>query len=156
MKRFPLAWFITFHPYGLWLPGDRRGWTDRRMVRRGIIRMPPMPGLEAHARSLMREPPLRLDAPMRAVVRAAIVELISHRGWRLDALSVQHDHLHVVCGAESVGTSVRGAMKAWGTRRLRESGLVTPNRTVWADGGSIRYVFSLAGIERVVAYVRDQ
>lgn len=118
--------------------------------------MPPMPGLEAHARTLMREPPLMLDAPMRRVVRAAIVELASCRGWHLHALSVQDDHLHVVCGAESPGTTVRGAMKAWGTRRLREASLVAPERTVWARWGSVRCVFSIAGLERVVEYVRNQ
>lgn len=156
MKQFPLAWFLTFHPYGLWLPGDRRGWTDRRTVRRGIIRMPSMPGLEAHARAIMREAPLRLDDEMQRIVRATIAEVTAFRSWPLHALSVQADHLHVVCSAATPGAAVRATLKAWATRRLREAGLVAEDRTVWAVGGSVRYVFEREGLARVIAYVAKQ
>lgn len=44
-------------------------------------------------------------------------------------------------------------LKAWSTRRLRESGMVEADRRVWTKHGSTRYLFDQSSVERAVDYV---
>src|SRR5690349_5009128 len=92
----PLAYFLTFHPYGTWLPGDKRGW-----CRRGGNgeRLPPAPRLEARCRERLRYPVVTLSPAWRDIVRAAITETCTHREWPLHVLVVERAHVHLVVTA---------------------------------------------------------
>ena len=153
MSIHPFSWFLTFHPYGTWLPGDARGWTNPKSVRRGITCSPPSPALEAFARALMRQPPLYFDGAMRSVVSCAIVGLCVERAWTLHDHVVTRTHLHILCTARARPTIIRTQFKARATKVLRGEGLLPPDRIVWARGGSTRPILTLPRFARVVDYI---
>src|SRR5262249_22535267 len=96
----PLAYFITFHSYGTWLPGDRRGSVDAHHNAPGT---PYVGGyasrLGSCARRLEQAPVILCDAERSVVVRT-IQEVCTHRGWVLRAVHVRTNHVHVVVRAD--------------------------------------------------------
>ena len=72
----PLACFLTWATYGVWLPGDERGWVKRG---RGFQLPDPIRKMEAEAR--MSEDACILDEEQRTVVNQTIVEHCRIRGW---------------------------------------------------------------------------
>ena len=150
-KRRPLAYLITFSTYGSWLHGDDRGSAGRE--RSGAHEEYHQPGsrLGGAELQLLRQPPFRLEPEQRKVVDRTIREVARYRGWDLQALAVCGLHVHCVVDADAPPEKVMTDFKAWATRRLREAGLVGPDRKVWARHGSTRYLWNL----RAVEYARD-
>ena len=152
MHTEPLAYFITFRPYGTWLPGDARGW----MVRGGAEPCEGAPTVAARAAQRLRYPVVRLSPAWRDVVRAAVVETCAHRGWPVHALVVEPEHLHVVVSAAGVAPEkVLMDLKAWATRGLRARGHLRDHPHPWAEHGSTRYLFDPESVQRAVSYVLD-
>ena len=60
-----MPYLLTFSTYGSYLPGDRRGSTDRRIGWRGAE-----PRLEEHVRKTMIEPAFQLSRASRQAGRA--------------------------------------------------------------------------------------
>jgi hypothetical protein len=56
----PLAYFLTWHTYGTWLPGDERGWVEYRKGWK-----PPDAERELQAGAAMTEQACVLDAEQR-------------------------------------------------------------------------------------------
>src|SRR5262249_16941762 len=136
----PLAYFLTWTTYGTWLPGDERGWVEKR----GQFR-PPNARLEAAARSLLKEEPCVLDPEQRRLVEEIIAKHCAIRGWHLHVVNCRTQHVHVVVTASAPPKIVRDQFKAWCTRRLKElqgSGNADPGQLVrvhwWTEGGSTR------------------
>jgi REP element-mobilizing transposase RayT len=77
---------------------------------------------------------------MRAVVDAAIREVIRYRDWRLGALNVRSTHVHVVVSARCPPEKVMNDFKAYGTRALRREKLVEDHTRTWSFHGSTRYL----------------
>lgn len=146
---FPLAFHLTFHPYGTWLAGDPRGWHRRGRERRhsGSRR------LLAHGRRRLRHPVVTFDAAAREIVRAAIVETCAHRGWTIHALAVERAHVHVVLTARVAPERIVQQLKAWATRHLRRHGLLVGHPHPWAEHGSTRYLFEPDYFQYAIAYV---
>ena len=94
----PLAYFLTWTTYGLWLPADERGWVDKpgQFCAADAAR-------ENAARRLMTEPPVTLDVEQRRIVEATIADHCRIRGWRLHAVSARTQHVHVVVTAPGRG-----------------------------------------------------
>jgi REP element-mobilizing transposase RayT len=152
---FPLAYLISFRPYGTWLHGDERGSVDRH---RNRYRSPRIVKSEAWLRTnaaAMTHPPVALDARRRSAVSAAVRETCDIRGWQLRALNVRTNHVHVVVSAACAPESVISALKANATRQMREADCWPYAYSPWAKGGSKRYLWNEASVLRAVAYVVD-
>jgi hypothetical protein len=150
-----LAYFLTWTTYGTWLPGDERGWVEKP----GQFRAP-NPGLEAAARSLLKEAPCVLDPEQRRLVEQTIAKHCASRGWHLHVVNCRTMHGHVVVTAAADPKVVRDQFKAWCTRHLKELQRATnPDRAVrvnwWTEGGSTRWLWDEDSLADVIRYVRD-
>ena len=149
----PLAYFITFHTYGTWLPGDPRGSVAIQHNLAGSLRAGPyQPRLMKSARSL-KHAPVVLGEPERAVVVRTIQEVCQHRRWILRAAHVRTNHVHAVIGAEMTPERVMNDLKAWATRRVVEAGLRPQGTRLWVRHGSTRYLWREEAVAAACTYV---
>jgi REP element-mobilizing transposase RayT len=96
-----------------------------------------------------------LDARRREIVGSTIRRHAELRNWRLLALNVRSNHVHVVvfCPDGSPPERAMEQFKAWSTRRLRETGLVGPEHRVWTEHGSTRWINSDSSLSAAIDYV---
>ena len=92
----PLAYLITFRTYGTWLHGDERTSVDRYHNAYGTARIPHRKARLDYNKSIMKGHPVLLDAERRKATDDAIREVCEHREWRLRALNVRTNHVHIV------------------------------------------------------------
>ncbi|MFM9025415.1 MAG: hypothetical protein ACKON7_08765, partial [Planctomycetaceae bacterium] len=150
----PLAYFLTWTTYGSWLPGDDRGWVDRRgMIRGGN------PLLQGVALRRLAGACVSLTRHQRGLVVRCVAAHARFRGWTLYAVQCRMQHVHVVIGAPGRGPyEVIAELKARATRML---GADAGGRSVrrsgrwWTRGGSSRKVFDERSLDNVVTYVRQ-
>jgi hypothetical protein len=97
------GWYhVNGNTYGTWLPGDPRGWREQKHKKHieGDYRNPPPPGsgnaMHRYARNLLRQPPVHLTNPQRAVAGRAMVELLAAQGIELLVLSLDTIHFHLL------------------------------------------------------------
>ena len=154
MEKIEPLYFITFTTYGTWLHGDRRGSVNDRQNRLGEEFIQPNPALENYSRSIMSDKPLYFSDAMRQVVLDTIAEVAKYRKWMVHAANVQKDHLHILILANDKSPDdVMKTLKAYATRRLRESHLVQSKRNVWTEGGSTRWVKTSEQARNVIRYI---
>jgi REP element-mobilizing transposase RayT len=150
----PLAFLITFRCYGTWLHGDERGSVDRRNFHRyGTPAMPANKKLVEDEKPELRQAAIALNRPQRVVVEQAIREVCEHRGYGLLALNVRTNHVHSVVTAPCRPEQVMDTLKAYATRRLRETGLLDPKTKPWARHGSTPYLWTEETVEKAIDYV---
>ena len=116
------AWNDWFHvngnTYGTWLPGDPRGWREKRHKKHveGDYKSPPPPGQDAallhHVRGRLTQPPVHLDVDQRRIGGQAAVGKLVHQGVEVLAFSLDAVHLHILA-ASAMGRSAR----SWDARR---------------------------------------
>lgn len=151
----PIACFVTFRTFGTWLHGDDRFSVDRRHNTYGSPRIAPNPSWKRfEARAVARDPVI-LNSHQRRVVDASIRDTCDVRGWRLYARNVRTNHIHAVIGTSVSASRVVVALKANATRWMREDGCWTSQASPWSKGSSKRYVWTVAQLERAVAYVLE-
>ena len=149
-----LAYLITWTTYGTWLSGDERG----SVLKRGTHASPyaaPSRGLQRSDRDRLKGSPVVLDSPRRACTRDAIERHCEHRRWRLHAVNVRTNHVHVVVTADAPPERVMSQLKVWATRSLREAGLTDRETKTWTRHGSTRYLTSATSVNGAIGYVRD-
>ncbi len=149
----PLAYFITYHTYGSWLPGDVDGSVDHAHNVFGSPMLPPDPGREAQARARMDQPAYTLDAERQAIVLQAIQEVSAYRGWSLFAVHVRTNHVHIVVYANQAPERVMTDFKAYASRKLNAGGFDGPECKRWTRHGSTRYLWHANHIEAAIRYV---
>lgn len=154
-----LAYHIVWTMYGTWLPGDWRGWVKKRIS--GI--QEPDPKVEQAARDRLAEPPVLLSAEQQAIVRKTFRKHCSIRGWRIHALNVRSNHVHLVVTADCSWEVVRDQIKAWCLRRLSDAaGLTEPvakkaGRRHWfTEGGDAEYIDSQEYLVNAIFYVNEK
>jgi REP element-mobilizing transposase RayT len=157
-------WLLTWTTYATWLPGDRRGFVSEvREEGSKVIHNTPgtacdadLPGLRAHAASIQSEETVLLDLPQAQAVAEQIRETATRRGWRILALAVMPNHVHVVVGApgDPDPEKLLGDFKAWASRKLNQGW--GPRRHWWTQSGSKRRKATPEAIRDAVVYVRDQ
>jgi REP element-mobilizing transposase RayT len=146
----PIGYFLTWATYGTWLPGDARGWVE---YRHGWQLPDPIRELEAKAR--MTEDACILTPAQRRAVAAQIADTCAHRGWMLHAVNCRSNHVHVVVSAEvAIPKKIRGDLKAWATRTLKEK-FDAGRENWWAERGSIRYLNTDDDLQSAILYVRE-
>jgi REP element-mobilizing transposase RayT len=147
----PLAYFLTWTTYGTWLPGDERGWVERR----GKFEAPNR-GLERHAELLQVEDRFILTPTQRRIVEATIAKHCELREWHLWIARALSNHVHVVVTAKGCDADdVLKQFKAWCTRRLKETNAHISRKNCWTERGSTRYINDEDGLEQAIVYVRD-
>ncbi|MFG0258912.1 MAG: transposase [Phycisphaerales bacterium JB041] len=93
----------------------------------------------------------------QSMVHAAIAGVCEHRGWKLLALAVRSNHVHLVVNAPRQSPeSVMQLCKSWVTRRLREVGVCGTQDPVWTRHGSTRYIWNESGLSEALDYVVNQ
>jgi len=97
------GWYhVDGHTYGTWLPGDSRGWREKRHRKHvpGDYRDPPPPGFGAdvleRSRREMKYPPVRFTPAQREVAGKAMVEKLARLGIEAIALSQDAVHYHIL------------------------------------------------------------
>ncbi|MGD1916983.1 MAG: transposase [Phycisphaerales bacterium] len=151
-----IAYFLTWTTYGTRVHGDERGSIDDSHNTPGTPPLPADPSRHARVAAIMAEAPFVMDAPMRDVVESAIRDHAGLRRWRVDALNVRSNHVHVVVAATGHEPEIVVAQfKSWATRRLREAGLIGDRRRVWTKMASTRYINSEASRVAAVDYVSN-
>lgn len=160
---WPLAYFLTWTTYGSHLHGDERGSIEILPGRGRTRLLAPSNTRQDGARALMRWPETRLSPPAREVVHTAITDHAALRTWRIDALNVRSNHVHVVVdcrpsrhdAALPSPEKVMEEFKSWGTRRLRQAKLVPAEGRTWTDHGSTRWLNHQAGHIAAITYVSE-
>ena len=149
----PLAYFLTWTTYATWLHGDRRGSVDDAHNVYGHPHLEAQPNRSSRLREQLAESPLLLSDDARAVVEDAIRAHAEFRRWRILALNVRTNHVHLVieAGAHSP-EQVMAQCKSWATRRLRERGLLGDRKRVWTKMGSTRWLWDERALEAATDY----
>jgi REP element-mobilizing transposase RayT len=147
----PLAYFLTFHTYGTWLPGHERGSVDDEHNRLGEAFIPPDETKLERSREQMLGEPVCFNDSQRRIVLQAIVGVAEHRKWPLHAAHVRTTHVHIVVTSTLDPERTMNDFKAWATRKLREAGEFDADRVVWSRHGSTPYLWTE---EQVVGAVR--
>lgn len=151
----PLAYLITWTTHGTWLHGDPRGSADREGGNTpGTPYLSRNDSRSEFERSELNAPAVIMDQTSRATVARTIRDHCDHRGWRIHALNVRTNHVHVVVTAPVPPEKIMGEFKAWASRRLREDGLIEPGK-VWTRHGSTRYLNDETSVHGAIRYVRD-
>ena len=96
MPTEPVAYFITYSTYGTWLQGRAEGSVVRGSNDYGQAVLQPNHQLVHYQKRSMTQPEYRLDENRRAVVLNTILEVAGHRGWKLWAVHVRSNHVHIV------------------------------------------------------------
>ena len=152
----PLAYFITFTTYGTWLHGRDPGSVDREHNVPGTPLLSANPRRESARRQSLRQEPYLLDEVRRAVVLQTIREVASHRGWKLWAVHVRTNHVHIVVTAGDKPEKVMSDFKAWASRRLREAFKESADRDRWTQHGSTRWVDTDGSLAAAITYVVEE
>jgi hypothetical protein len=146
----PLAFFITWTMYGTWLPGDQRGWNQKRV---GGFQLPD-PVNETAARKRMPEPAFQICDDHKEIVRSTVLKHCEIRGWHFHVVNPRSNHVHVVVTASSYDPkSVMEQFKTWCTRNLKSAGVQREN--FWTEGGSKRCVNTEEELQRVIFYASE-
>lgn len=115
-----------------------------------------LPPLQAYAASIMTEDVVLLELDQAEALAEQLRETAAHRGWRLPALAVMANHIHVVVGVpgDPDPEKILGDFKAWGTRRLNAGW--GRREHWWTQSGSRRPKKTAAALQAALRYVRDQ
>jgi hypothetical protein len=148
----PLAYFITFTTYGVWLHGRDLGSVDKQHNEPGMPHLPADPSREVTMQVNMREQPYLLDDARRTVVLETIQEVTRHRGWRPLACHVRTTHVHVVVTADAKPEKVMSDLKAYASRRLKERLREPADCKRWTQHGSTRYLWRDEQVAGAVEY----
>ncbi len=152
----PIAYFLTWTCYGAWLHGDDRGSIDCENNTYDDPYLKRNDRRRHWETTLLANPPVVLDATQRRLVHETIAAHCDIRGWELHAHNVRTNHVHAVvsCG-EIPPEKVMGEFKSWCTRRLRESGLVSPQQRTWTQHGSTKYLWKESQLQAAIGYVTE-
>ncbi len=151
----PLAYFLTWTCHGTWLHGDARGSVDATHNARFTPFLAPDSKRMTREREKLDAPASHLTRHEQRIVHDTIVAHCQFRGWKLLAINVRSNHVHVVvvCPADVLPERAMEQFKAWSTRKLREAGLRPPEKRVWTEHGSTRWINSEASLAAAITYV---
>jgi hypothetical protein len=152
----PLAYFLTFTTYGTWLHGTDKGFgsVDRQHNAYGTPFVAPDDEREQLAAERMTEPPYFLPEATRTICRDAIVAICQEKQWRLLALHVRTNHVHVVLSANREPSRLMSELKARASRDLNLAGTDAQEKR-WSRHGSTRHLFDEDAVAAAIAYTLD-
>jgi REP element-mobilizing transposase RayT len=150
----PLAYLITFRAYGTWLHGDVRGSVNRFQNDYNTPRIAQNNGWHRHNSEKLVSEIVSFDSNQRNAVANAIREVCIHRAWELLASNVRTNHVHVVV---NIGIAkpekALNDFKAYATRKMRETGCWSIDKSPWSDKGSKRWLWNEESVFLACDYV---
>lgn len=150
----PVGYFITFHTYGTWLHGDENGSVDKNGCNiPGTPTISPDADLVRLKSCRMKYPPVTLTFKQRKSIEDTITNVSAYNNWKLHALSVRTEHIHVVISAIKSPEEIMNSLKSWCTRKMREHGVWIYDYSPWSYHGSTRYIWHEEDLQRVCNYV---
>ncbi len=154
----PLAYFITFSTYGTWFHGTSKGKgsVDPHHNTHGSPFISPDPEREQDAREAMTQPEYTMQPPEREIVRDAIITLCLEKGWRLLAVHVRSNHVHVVMAANRDPGRIMSDLKVRASRDLSRAGFDDPTRRRWTRHGSTLHLFDDATVADKIDYTLNR
>jgi REP element-mobilizing transposase RayT len=153
-----LAYFITFSTYGTWLHGTSKGKgsVDRNRNQPGMPFVDPSEMRESKSRNQMQQPAYTMQPAEREIVRDAIVALCQEKGWRLLALHVRTNHVHVVLDVDRDPGRAMSDMKARASRALTRAGFDDATRKRWTRHGSTLHLFDETTVADKIDYTLNR
>jgi REP element-mobilizing transposase RayT len=153
-----LAYFIAFSTYGTWLHGTSKGKgsVDREHDQYGMPFVEPDERREAQSREELTQAPYTMTSPEREIVRDAIVALCRTKRWRLLAVHVRSNHVHVVLNVDRDPGRVMSDIKAAASRALTRAGFDDTARKRWTRHGSTLHLFDEAAVAEKVDYTLNR
>ena len=149
-----LAFLITFRCYGTWFHGDERGSVGRRRCNIfGGSKIKPNATLIKMDADQLAQSPITLGDVDRQIVRNAIREVCTVRGYNLYALNVRTNHVHLVINNCGKVERMMDSFKAYSTKALRAANRIGKDSKPWSRHGSTRYLWTERHIELAVDYV---
>lgn len=149
----PVGYFITFRTYGTWLHGNDKGSIDKSHNIPGTPIVSPDADLVNSKSFRQKYPSVTLTFSQRKSIGSIINGVSAYNKWKLHALSVRTEHIHVVISALKTPEEVMDSLKSWCTRRMREQGLWMYDYSPWSFHGSTRYLWNDKELRRVCNYV---
>ena len=154
MLNEPLAFFLTWTTYGTWLPGDDRGWVRRK---KGF--QEPQRRLRSWSSHRLQQAPCTLTGRQRQLVDKIIRDRCELHRWKLFAVNVRTNHVHVVVAASNITPSkIRDELKARCSARLRSDQEQRSNsvrKKWWTERGSQRFLNDEESLEAAIRYVNE-
>jgi len=152
----PLAFHITFGTYGTRLHGDPRGTVDRAHNRPGDPVLGADPARWIRESAAMRFPPIELTLEQRLFVEATIPRVCLRGGWQYHVGAAASEHVHTMLSAAVDGVSVRKWLKRWLGEALSERWPLPAGQSWWAEGGSVRWVWTEDYYQTIYDYICQQ
>jgi len=155
-NEIPLAFLITFRTCGSWLHGDDRTSIDRHNNKFRAPRIPANKAWNEYNEKIMTTEAVILNPKRRKAVDDAIREVCEHRKWRLQTINIRTNHGHIVVSiGDCQPEKALNAFKAYATRKMKERGLWTSDRSPWADKGSERWLWNEQDVRNANDYVAN-
>jgi REP element-mobilizing transposase RayT len=149
-----LAYFITFSTFGTHLPGDPRGYADRRLNLFGTPFPEPSVSRLTFSRRICSDSSVKLNESERTIVCETICRVSELRGWLVWALHVRSNHIHGVVAARVPPSTILRDWKAYASRELNQlDGRITKR---WARHGSTRYLWKPEHLAAAMRYVLEE
>ena len=149
----PFAYFITFSTYGTWLHGEEKGSVDKHHNRYNSGFLPQNNTRKHYETKKLKNAPVILNENERRIVLHSLKEVCEYRDWQLHAVHVRSNHTHLVVSAQRPPEKILADLKAYATRRLRQSSPFFKERKIWTHHGSTKYVWSQQALVPVLHYV---
>jgi REP element-mobilizing transposase RayT len=158
-------WLLTWTTYGTWLPGDERGFVSGVRGRRGDREIHNQPGAEydrmlrgmtLFAEGTQKTPAVRLTREHAAAVCKQILATAAIRHWKVCALAVMANHVHVVVGVpgDPEPHTVLRDLKTFASRELNR--LFGRRQRWWTQSGSTRKLPDEGALVAAIRYVQNQ
>jgi REP element-mobilizing transposase RayT len=101
----------------------------------------------------LRHPIITLVKAQQAIVLETIKKHCKLKDWKLYAVHVRSNHIHLIVEAREKPEKIMSGLKAWATRMLRRKGYEI--QKVWTRNGSTKYIFSHEKLNEKIKYVID-
>lgn len=98
----------------------------------------------------------RLDRNRREAVLTGIRERCTDRQWRLLAVHVRTNHVHIVVEGDARPERIMNDLKSYASRCLNGLGLDQPDRKRWTRHGSTRWLLKPESVSAAIRYVVDE
>lgn len=140
-----IAFMATWTTYGTWLQGDNRGY-----VKNGTT-LKANPELEKTNKELLKHNTITIPKNLRKIVKDAIIKEAQEFGYKVYAIAVCGNHVHIVVDNIDIGIGYSvGRFKKTATKTLRKYGF---DNKVWTKGFDKRYCYHQDELKTKIKYV---
>jgi REP element-mobilizing transposase RayT len=158
---------LTRTTYGTWLPGDERGFVGNTRDQSGAYVIHNQPGteydrerphLQGHSKATQKLESVRLTREQAAIVCRQLQATAEFRHWKLFAVAVMANHVHVVVGVpgDPDPSTLLRDFKSYAARELNKTATSGKPARWWTKSGSTRKLPDENAVLAAIRYVREQ